>query len=84
MDGKNSGEIDASIATTHMMLEATELGLGSLWAMYWDPQKIKKEFELEDNIEPVALLIVGYKNKNAVPRKGHFESISENEIIIKK
>lgn len=82
MDGKNSGEIDASITATHMMLEATELGLGSLWAMYWDPQKMKKEFELADNIEPVALLLIGYKSENAVPRKGHFESITEKDIII--
>ena len=30
-DGKQSGDIDASILTDHMMLEATELGLGSVW-----------------------------------------------------
>ena len=35
-DGKSSGEIDASIAATHMMLEATDLGLGSIWVMSWD------------------------------------------------
>ena len=60
MDGKTSGDIDASIVTTHMMLEATELGLGSIWVMYWDPKKLKSEFGLADDIEPTALLIVGY------------------------
>ena len=82
MDNKNSGEIDASIAATHMMLEATELGLGSLWAMYWDPEKMKKEFELEADIEPVALILAGYKSKEAKPRKGHYESLSESDILI--
>ena len=32
-DGKLSGDIDASIACTSMMLEATELGIGSVWVM---------------------------------------------------
>ena len=30
-DNKQTGDIDASILTDHMMMEATELGLGSVW-----------------------------------------------------
>ena len=40
-DGKPSGEIDASIVTTHMMMEAIDLGLGSIWVMYWNPETMK-------------------------------------------
>ena len=29
-DGKSSGEIDAAIVTAHMMLQAADLGLGSI------------------------------------------------------
>lgn len=82
MDGKNSGDIDASIVATHMMLEITDLGLGSIWVMYWDPEKMKKEFELDQNIEPIALLIAGYKSKEASPRKGHMESKPKESILI--
>ena len=82
MDGKASGDIDASIAATHMMLEMTDLGLGSIWVMYWDPVKMKKEFELGENIEPVALLIAGYKAEDAHPRKGHLESKTKEEIVL--
>lgn len=82
MDEKNSGDIDASIVTTHMMLEATDLGLGSIWVMYWSPDKMKEEFELESNIEPVALLIVGYKSNETKPRKGHIESITIDEMLL--
>ena len=82
MDGKTSGDIDASIAATHMMMEITDLGLGSIWVMYWDPDKIKCEFDLGDQIEPVALLIAGYKAEGAHPRKGHLESKSMEEILI--
>ncbi len=81
-DGKCSGDIDTSIVTTHMMLEATALGLGSIWVMFWDPAKMKSEFELDDNIEPVALLIVGYKSESAEPRKLHYISKSKEDILI--
>lgn len=69
-DGKSSGDIDASIVATHMIMEATELGLGSTWIMYFIPEAIKVEFELPDNIEPVAILIMGYAD--ADPSLEHF------------
>lgn len=82
MDGKSSGDIDASIVTTHMMMEATELGLGSIWVMYWDPKKMKAEFGLGDEIEPTALLIVGYKSEDAKPRQGHMKRKAKEDILI--
>ena len=51
-DGKLSGDIDASIACTSMMLEATELGIGSVWVMWFDNEKLKEEnFKLKKIIE---------------------------------
>lgn len=82
MDGKSSGDIDASIVTTHMMMEMTDLGLGSIWVMSWDPEKMRKEFSLAENLVPVALLVGGYKSDIAVPRKGHQESKKREEIIL--
>ncbi len=82
MDGRSSGEIDASIAATHMMLEAADLGLGSIWVMYWDAQRMKEAFALEEHIEPVALLIVGYKAEGAKPRPGHFASKTREDILL--
>lgn len=82
MDGKSSGEIDATIAATHMMMEMTDLGLGSIWVMFWDPEKMRKEFSLAENLEPVALLVGGHKAENATPRKGHLESKIREEILI--
>ena len=59
-DKKNTIDIDASIVTDHMMLQATELGLGSLWICYFDPDMIKIEFNLPENIIPVNILLLGY------------------------
>ena len=82
MDGKASGDVDAAIVTTHMMLEATELGLGSIWVMYWNPQKMKQAFELAENLEPVALLIVGYPATDVKPKPGHLKRKTAEEILL--
>lgn len=38
----SSGEVDAAIVATHMMLEATELGLGSVWVGWFPPTETAK------------------------------------------
>lgn len=82
MDGKSSGDIDTAIVTTHMMLRATDLGLGSIWVMYWDPERMKQEFSLDAHLEPVALLIMGHKSPDASPRKGHYISKTVSDVVI--
>lgn len=59
-DGKPSGDIDASILTDHMMLQATELGLGSVWICFFKPDVLRRELQLPENLEPVNILAVGY------------------------
>lgn len=72
-DGKDSGDVDASIVGTHLMMEAAELGLGTTWVGNFDPAAIIKAFALPDNIVPVALFPVGYPAPDAEkinPRHG--------------
>jgi nitroreductase len=64
-DGKQTVDIDASILTDHMMLEATELGLGSVWVCYFKPDVIKQEFQLPDELEPINILAVGYSDEES-------------------
>lgn len=65
MDGKNMVDIDASIVTDHMMLEATDLGLGTVWICYFDTDAVRKEFNIPEHIEPVNILAVGYSAEEA-------------------
>ena len=53
-------EMDACIVATHMMLEATNIGLGSIWIEFFDTEKLKQEFNLDNNIEPICLIPIGY------------------------
>lgn len=59
-DGKKSIDIDASIVTDHMMLQATELGVGSLWVCKFESDILSREFHLPKNIVPVNILALGY------------------------
>ena len=52
-DKKQTGDIDASILTDHMMFQATELGLGSVWVCYFKPDVLSKAFNLSTNLEPI-------------------------------
>ena len=70
-DNEDSGTVDASIVATHMMLEATTLGLGSTWVMHFNPFIVKEEFELGDNIIPVVVLVMGYPAFDASPSANH-------------
>lgn len=62
MDGKRTMDIDASIVTDHMMLEAEELGLSSVWICYFKPEVISQEFNIPEHIEPVNILAIGYNS----------------------
>ena len=67
----DSGETDAAITATHMMMEAADLGLGSLWARAFDSRKLIDSFGLPENIVPVCLLSVGYPAEGARPSRLH-------------
>ena len=78
-----SGEIDAAIATTHMMLAAQDAGLGSCWVMKFERAKAAETFALPENIVPVALLPIGYPAENAAPSDRHDSKNTLKEFLLK-
>lgn len=80
-DGKLSGDIDASIVTTHMMLEAASLGVGSCWVMHFNPSKLREAFAIPPELEPVALLPMGYPAPDAAPLPLHSQTRSLEELV---
>ena len=65
--GYSAGEMDCSIVCTHMMLEAWELGVGSVWVRLFDVNKVAKAFDLPPYIKPICLLPVGYATEDCKP-----------------
>ena len=80
-DGKASGDIDASIVCTHMMLEAAALGVGSTWVMHFIPEAIREEFSLPPELEPVALLVMGYPAADAKPAPAHSKCREMSDMV---
>jgi nitroreductase len=66
-NGESSGIVDAAIVTTHMMLEAAAIGVGSSWISYFNMEKAKNLLGLPENFKPVVLLLLGYPAEDARP-----------------
>jgi len=82
-DEKISGENDASIVATHMMLEATDLEIGSTWIMHFMPDTVCEEFQLSENIIPVCILAMGYEESYR-PSDLHCIRKKVEEVVIEK
>ena len=80
-DSTLSGEVDASIVTTHMMMMAQDLGLGTCWVMYFDAEKTIETFELPENIVPVAMLPLGYPSESAKPSPMHASRLELESML---
>lgn len=80
-DGADSGTVDASIVATHMMLQAWTEWVGSTWVMMFDPEKIRQTFQIPDNLEPVALLPMGYPAENARPSRLHSQFVPFKDMV---
>ena len=71
-DGLDIGETDTAIVTTHIMLAAAALGLGTCWVGLITPERLKEEFSLPDNLIPHFLLHVGYPAEDCPLDPRHF------------
>ena len=80
-DGALSSPVDAVIVTTHMMLACQNEGVGSCWVMHFNPAAMRETFNIPDNIEPVALLVMGYPSDDAKPLDLHFKSRPIDETV---
>ena len=59
-DNKNHVDIDLAIAIDHITLQATELDLATCWVCNFEPEKVKTFLNLPENVEPIALISLGY------------------------
>ena len=57
-------QIDLGIAMEHMVLKATDLGLGSCWIGWFKEDKIKEILEIPKRIKVSAMLAIGFPKDN--------------------
>jgi nitroreductase len=61
--------VDLAIAIDHMILEATELGLGTCWIGAFKNEEIKKILNIPERYKVVALFPLGYPNEKGRPKQ---------------
>ena len=76
-----SGETDAAIVTTHIMLAAFEVGLGSCWIGSFDPEAIRAALGIEEGLRVSAILSIGYPAEDSSPLPLHFENPEKNDKV---
>ena len=80
-DNKDHCDIDLAIAIDHMTLQAAELGLGTCWICNFDPKKCRKILQLNDHVEPIAILPLAYPSDSSDVNR-HIEARKKlNEIV---
>ena len=57
-------EMDSCIVATHMMLEATNIGVDNIWVELFDENVLREEFNIPTEFTPVCLLPLGYKTED--------------------
>ena len=55
-------EMDSCIVATHMILEATNIGVDNIWVELFDENILREEFNIPDELTPICLLPLGYKS----------------------
>lgn len=80
-DGALSSPVDAVIVATHMMLAAHNEGVGCCWVMHFNPEAMRNAYNIPANIEPVALLVMGYPEDDVKPLDMHFKTRPMDETV---
>lgn len=66
-DQKPHGDIDIAIATEHLCLAATELGLGTCWVCNFDAALCHDLFQMDAQEEPAVLIPIGHPAPEVKP-----------------
>jgi len=68
-DSKNYNDVDVAIAMDHLILAATDAGLGTCWIAAFDANEAREVLHLPDHVEPIAFTPLGYPAVQPGPKK---------------
>ncbi len=68
-DGKSYLYVDGAIVMDHIILAATDQGLGTCWVGAFDPDAAREVLGLPENVEPIAFTPVGYADQRGGEKK---------------
>ncbi len=78
---RTSGVQDASLAATHAMFAATELGLGSCWLNMFSVKEVMAAYRLPEYQIPVLLMPIGYAAEDCAPADRHTDRKDLKDLV---
>jgi nitroreductase len=79
-DGKDHTDIDVAIAVDHITLAAAARGMGTCWVCWFDASGTARSLGLPRDVEPVALIPIGYPAESSSPDRHASERKSLSAI----
>lgn len=80
-DGKDHCDIDIAIAVTHIIMAATEQGLGTCWVCNFDKDICVATLNLPAHMEPIAIIPIGYPANPDIFSTNEKKRKTMNEIV---
>ena len=74
-------DVDASIAGTHLLLAAHDLGLGTTWVGHFDVNAVREAFPETEGYDLIALFPLGYPAEGDAPSPKHLERLPVSELV---
>lgn len=75
------GRTDVMIALTQMMLQAEDLGLGTLIVAGFNEDNLRQAVGIPEELEPVSILMVGYAKPGAVAHRMHYTRYTSVDFV---
>jgi nitroreductase len=69
VDGKPYTDVDVAIAMDHLILAATDVGLGTCWIAAFNPEAAREVLALPDGVEPIVFTPLGYPDDEPRPKE---------------
>lgn len=68
-DGKIYNDVDVAIVMDHLIMAATDAGLGTCWIGAFNVAAAREVLGLPESVEPIALTPLGYPADQAAPKR---------------
>ena len=77
-----SGQQDAAIVASHVMLQAQDLGLGTCWVNWFDPTLAAELLEIPETEVALLLMPIGYPAEDSAPSVNHTAKRPKEELVV--
>lgn len=76
-----TAEMDSCIVATHMMLEATNIGVDNIWIESFDERILREEFNIPNEYIPFLLMPLGYRTEDCPMNPLHDKRKAIEDIV---